>query len=72
MALEAICIARGILLMWDKKRVFEKVDFMARRLSVSVVLKGVADGFEWICLGVYGPTNESLRVVLWAELDIVR
>ena len=69
MALEAICIARGILLMWDKKRVFEKVDFMARRLSVSVVLKG---GFEWICLGVYGPTNESLRVVLWAELDIVR
>ena len=45
---------------------------MARRLSVSVVLKGVADGFEWICSGVDGPTNESLRDVLWAELDIVR
>ena len=70
-ALEAICIARGILLMWDK-RVFEKVDFMARRLSVLVILKGVADGFEWICSGIYGPTNGSLRDVLWAKLDIVR
>ena len=57
--------------MWDKRE-FEKVDFMARRFSVSVVLKGVANGFEWICLGVYGPTDGGLGDVLWAKLDIVR
>ena len=70
-ALEAINVAGGILLMWDK-RVFEQVDFMAGKVSVSVVLKGVADDFEWICSGVYGPTEGSIRDVLWVELDTVR
>ena len=70
-ALEAINVAGGILLMWDK-RVFEQVDFMAGKVSVSVVLKGVADGFEWICSGVYGPAEGSIRDVLWVELDTVR
>ena len=57
--------------MWDK-RVFEQVDFMAGKFSVSVVLKGVADDFEWICSRVYGPTEGSLRDVLWIELDTMR
>ena len=45
---------------------------MVGKFSVSIVLKGVVDDFEWICSGVYGPTDGSLRDVLWAELDIVR
>ena len=45
---------------------------MVGSFSISVVLKGVSDGFEWICLGVYGPTDGSLRDAMWAELDLVR
>ena len=57
--------------MWDR-RVFEKIDLVVGSFSVSVLLKGVSDGFEWICSGVYGPTNGSLRDAMWAELDSVR
>ena len=46
--------------MWDR-RVFEKIDLVVGSFSVLVLLKGVSDGFEWICSGVYRPTNGSLR-----------
>ena len=52
--------------MWDR-RVFERVDSMVGSFSISVVLKGVSDGFEWICSGVYGPTDGSLRDAMWAD-----
>ena len=45
---------------------------MVGSFFVSVLLKGVADGFVWLCMGVYGPTNASLRDTLWAKLDSVR
>lgn len=32
----------------------------------------MADGFEWICSGVYGLTDGSLKDVLWVELDTMR
>ena len=57
--------------MWDR-RVFEKVDSMVGSFSVLVLLKGVSDGFEWICSRMYGPTSGSLRDAKWAELDFVR
>ena len=44
MVLDAVQIARGVLLVWDK-RVFEKVDIVVGQFSVSVLLKGVANGF---------------------------
>ena len=50
MVLDAVQIARGVLLVWDK-RVFEKVDIVVGQFSVSVLLKGVADGFLWTCMG---------------------
>ena len=53
-------------------RVYEKIDCVVVSFSVSVLLKGVADGFVWICRGVYGPNDASLRDALWAELDSVR
>ena len=31
----------------------------------------MADGFEWVCSGVYGPMDVNLRDALWAELDTV-
>ena len=45
-----------------------KVDYVVCRFSVSILLKGVVDGFEWM----YGPTYESLRDAMWAKLDTVR
>lgn len=50
----------------------EKIDCMVGSFSILVLLKGVADGFVWICTGVYGPNDISLRDALWAELDSVR
>ena len=47
-ALDAIHIAGGVILMWDRK-VFERVDLVVRSFPISIVLKGVSDGFEWIC-----------------------
>ena len=43
-ALDAIHKAGGVLLTWDK-RVYEKIDYMIGSFSVSILLKGVADGF---------------------------
>ena len=40
--------------MWDK-RVFEKVECAVGIILVLVfvLLRGVVDGFEWVCLGLY-------------------
>jgi len=69
--LDAIHTVGGILLAWDR-RVFEKVNCFVGRFSVSVMLTGVVDGFEWVCLGVYGPSDDGARNALWVELDSVR
>ena len=42
--LNAIHADGGVLLMWDR-RVFVKVDYVVGRFSVSILLKGVADGY---------------------------
>ena len=57
--------------MWDK-RVFEKVECAVGIILVLVfvLLRGVVDGFEWVCLGVYGPNDDSLRDLTWAELSM--
>ena len=52
-ALDALHTTGGVILTWDR-RVFEKLDSVVRSFSVSVLLKGVLDGFIWICSGVYG------------------
>ena len=57
--------------MWDRG-VFERVDSVVGSFSISVMLKGVLYGFEWICSGVYGPTDGSHRNAMWAKLDLVR
>ncbi|KAM3730327.1 hypothetical protein ACB098_12G079000 [Castanea mollissima] len=70
-ALDAIHTAGGFWLAWDR-RVFEKVDYFVGRFSVSVLLKGVVDGFQWVCSGVYGPTVDSTRNEMRVELDSKR
>ncbi|KAK4590471.1 hypothetical protein RGQ29_020856 [Quercus rubra] len=40
--------------------------------SVSVLFRGVLDGFEWVCIGIYGPNAYLHRVALWEELSRVR
>ena len=61
----------GIWLAWDR-RLFEKVDYFVGRFSVSVLLEGVVDGFEWVCSGVFGPSDDSARNDMWVELDSMR
>lgn len=34
--------------------------------------KGVEDGFDWACSGVYGPNDDSRRGLLWDELVEIR
>ena len=56
------------MLIWDK-RVFEKLDIIARQFSVSVLLRGVVDDFVWVCTGVYGPNDDGQQAALWEELS---
>ncbi|KAL4632810.1 hypothetical protein ACB092_04G077700 [Castanea dentata] len=70
-ALDAIHTAGGVILAWDK-RAYQKMDCLVGCFSVSILLKGVADGFAWICTGVYGPNADGLRDALWTKLDSVR
>ena len=58
-------------MLWDR-RVFEKIDLVVGSFSVSVLLKGVADGFEWICSGCTDRLTKALGDAMWAELDYVR
>ena len=69
--LDAIQTSGGVLLLWDK-RVVEKVDVSVGLFSVSVLFRGVVDGFEWVCTGLYGPNADHYRAALWEELSRVR
>ncbi|XP_065639159.1 uncharacterized protein LOC112036069 [Quercus suber] len=46
--------------------------FVDWAFSVSVLLRGVLDGFEWVCTGLYGPNADHHRAALWEELSRVR
>ena len=49
----------------------EKIDVFVGQFSVSVLLRGVLDGFEWVCIGLYGPNADHHRAALWKELSRV-
>ena len=70
-ALDAIHTAGGVILAWDT-RVYKKIDSMVGCFFVSVLLKDVVDGFDWMCIGVCGLNVDGLRDALWTELDIMR
>ena len=36
----------------------EKIDVSVGQFSVSVLLRGVVDGFDWVCTGLYGPNAD--------------
>ena len=59
-----------VLLVWDK-RAFEKIDVTVGQFSVNVLLRGVVDGFEWACTGVYGPNDDSQQGALWELAEIL-
>ena len=70
-ALNALHTVGGVILMWDR-RAFEKVDLVVGNFSISLLLKEVSDGFEWICSRVYRSIDGSLRDAMWAELDSMK
>uniref|UniRef100_A0A2N9F4W2 Reverse transcriptase domain-containing protein n=1 Tax=Fagus sylvatica TaxID=28930 RepID=A0A2N9F4W2_FAGSY len=70
-ALDAVNTAGGVLLMWDKRMV-EKVEVVLGKFSVSCLWKGLVDGFDWACSGIYGPHSDLERIELWSELSMVR
>ena len=63
-------VGGGCLLLWDKRAV-EKIDVFVGQFSVSVLFRGVLDGFEWVCTGIYGPNADQHRAALWEELSRV-
>ncbi len=70
-SLDAINTAGGILFMWDK-RVVEKLDVAVGNFSISCYWRGLVDGFDWVCSGVYGPHSDEGRIQLWEELSSIR
>ena len=61
----------GGLLIWDR-RVVEKIDVLVGQFSISVLFRGILDGFEWVCTDIYGPNADLNRAILWEELSRVR
>jgi hypothetical protein len=59
--------AGGILLMWDR-RVVSKVDACQGNYVAACSFRNVDDGMEWAFAGVYGPTRDALRRLMWEEL----
>jgi endonuclease/exonuclease/phosphatase family metal-dependent hydrolase len=59
--------AGGILLMWDR-RVVSKVDAYQGNYVAACSFRNVDDGMEWAFAGVYGPTRDTLRRLMWVEL----
>ena len=69
--LDAVNTTGGILIMWDK-RVVEKLDVVVGRFSVSCHWRGLVDGFDWVCSGVYGPHSDEGRNQFWEGLSNIR
>ena len=65
--LDANQMARGVLIMWDR-RVLETLEVLMGSFLMSVQWKGVEDGFIWACSGVYDPNDNNLRGYMWHEL----
>jgi hypothetical protein len=57
----------GILLMWDR-RVVSKIDVCIGSFVVACSFRNVEDGVVWAFAGVYGPTRNNFRRLLWEEL----
>ena len=61
--LDAVQTSGGILMFWDKL-VVEKIDVSVGQFSVSVLFRGVLDGFDWVCIGLYGSNADHHRAAL--------
>ena len=70
-ALNAVNTAGGIVLMWDK-RILERIENEVGTFSVSCRWKGISDGFEWACSGIYGPNLDGIKSAMWGELSDVK
>jgi hypothetical protein len=57
----------GILLMWDR-RVVSKIDVCLGSFVAACSFRNVVDGMVWAFAGVYGPTRNNFRRLLWEEL----
>ena len=49
----------------------EKIDVIVGQFSISVLLRGVLDSFEWVFTSIYGPNVDQHRAALWEELSKV-
>ena len=56
-----------MLLLWDR-RVLDRIDSFVGNFSVFCKWKGIEDGFELMCTGVYGPNDDNVGSNLWDEL----
>ena len=61
----------GILILWDP-RVLQLVEVDESRYSLSCKFWNIEDNFMWIFSGVYGPTSNKNRELLWEELGAIR
>ncbi|KAG6643357.1 hypothetical protein CIPAW_09G205800 [Carya illinoinensis] len=53
--------------MWNR-RVVELRDHLVGEFLVACHFKNLEDGFEWAFAGVYGPTVDCSRSLLWDEM----
>lgn len=61
----------AILCAWNPCKVC-KVKEIIGNFSISIILKDIALGCEWMLTRVYGPTNTTNRDAFWEELLEVR
>ena len=61
----------GILILWDSK-VLQLVEVEESRYSLSCKIWNIEDNFIWNYSGVYRPTSNENRELLWEELGAIR
>ena len=69
-ALNAEGTARGILLLWDKRRI-SLVDSVVGSFSVLCLFRMAEDMYQWVFSRVYGSIERSLRESFWEELGSI-
>lgn len=63
--------AGGILVAWNPLEV-GKVDEIVGNFSISICLVDISSGFDWLIIGIYGPSTLQNQSDFWEELYCIR
>ena len=70
-AINAVGASGGLVVFWDS-RVLTLKGLEKGNFTISCRFKNLNDNFVWVFTGIYGPTENTIRELLWNELGAFR